>query len=33
MASGTSYRMPGTLPPQTSGFVGRAAELLSLIHI
>jgi predicted ATPase len=27
MASGTSYRMPGTLPPQTSGFVGREAEL------
>jgi predicted ATPase len=27
MATGTSYRTPGTLPPQTSGFVGRAAEL------
>jgi hypothetical protein len=27
MASGTSYRPPGTLPPQTSGFVGREAEL------
>ncbi len=27
MASGTSYRTPGTLPPQTSGFVGRVAEL------
>jgi predicted ATPase len=26
MATGTSYRMPGTLPPQTSGFVGRQAE-------
>jgi len=28
MAAGTSYRTPGTLPPQTSGFVGRAAELV-----
>jgi len=27
MATGTSYRTQGTLPPQTSGFVGRAAEL------
>jgi predicted ATPase len=27
MASGASYRTPGTLPPQTSGFVGREAEL------
>ena len=27
MATGTSYRTPGTLPPQTSGFVGREAEL------
>ena len=27
MATGTSYRMPGTLPPQASGFVGREAEL------
>jgi predicted ATPase len=27
MATGTSYRLPGTLPPQTSGFVGREAEL------
>jgi non-specific serine/threonine protein kinase len=27
MATGTSYRTPGTLPSQTSGFVGRAAEL------
>ena len=27
MASGTSYRTPGMLPPQTSGFVGRVAEL------
>jgi hypothetical protein len=29
MATGTSYRTPGTLPPQTSGFVGREAELTS----
>ena len=27
MAAGTSYRAPGTLPPQASGFVGREAEL------
>jgi len=27
MASGTSYRTPGTLPSQASGFVGREAEL------
>ena len=27
MASGPSYRTPGMLPPQTSGFVGRVAEL------
>jgi non-specific serine/threonine protein kinase len=27
MAAGTSYRTPGKLPPQTSGFVGRVAEL------
>jgi predicted ATPase len=27
MATGTSYRTPGMLPPQTSGFVGRVAEL------
>lgn len=27
MASGTSSRTPGMLPPQTSGFVGRVAEL------
>jgi predicted ATPase len=27
MAAGTSSRTQGTLPPQTSGFVGRAAEL------
>jgi non-specific serine/threonine protein kinase len=27
MATGTSYRTPGALPPQTSGFVGRVAEL------
>lgn len=27
MATGTSYRTSGTLPPQTSGFVGRANEL------
>ena len=27
MATGTSYRTPGTLPPQASGFVGRTAEL------
>jgi non-specific serine/threonine protein kinase len=27
MAPGTSYRTPGTLPSQTSGFVGREAEL------
>jgi predicted ATPase len=27
MAPGTPYRTPGTLPPQTSGFVGRGAEL------
>jgi predicted ATPase len=27
MASGASYRMPGTLPKQKSGFVGREAEL------
>jgi non-specific serine/threonine protein kinase len=27
MAIGTSYRTPGTLPPQTSGFVGRGPEL------
>ena len=27
MATGTSYRTPGKLPPQTSGFVGRVAEL------
>jgi predicted ATPase len=28
MATGTFYRMPGTLPPQASGFVGREAELV-----
>jgi predicted ATPase len=27
MAAGPPHRVPGTLPPQTSGFVGRAAEL------
>src|SRR3984885_108676 len=27
MATGTSSRTPGMLPPQTSGFVGRVAEL------
>src|SRR6201996_581121 len=27
MATGTSYRLPGTLPRQKSGFVGREAEL------
>ena len=27
MAAGTSYRSPGTLPSQMSGFVGREAEL------
>jgi predicted ATPase len=27
MATGTSYRQLGTLPPQTSGFVGREAEV------
>src|ERR1700728_3966728 len=27
MATGTSDRIPGMLPPQTSGFVGRVAEL------
>ncbi len=27
MATGTSYHTPGTLPPQTSGLVGREAEL------
>src|SRR5690348_5002199 len=27
MATGTSYRTPGTLPPPASGFVGREAEL------
>jgi predicted ATPase len=27
MATGMSYRRPGTLPPQTSEFVGRTAEL------
>jgi predicted ATPase len=27
MATGTSYRTPGMLPPQASGFVGRVAEL------
>ncbi len=27
MATGTSSRMPGTLPPPTSGLVGREAEL------
>jgi non-specific serine/threonine protein kinase len=27
MASGTSYRTPGMLPPQASGFVGRVTEL------
>jgi hypothetical protein len=27
MATGRSHRTPGTLPPQTSGFVGREAEL------
>src|SRR5882724_3955017 len=27
MATGTSYRTPGMPPPQTSGFVGREAEL------
>ena len=27
MATGTSYRLPGTLPPQTSGFVGRETEV------
>ncbi|HEY1818665.1 MAG TPA: AAA family ATPase [Trebonia sp.] len=27
MATGTSYRLPGTLPRQTSGFVGRESDL------
>jgi predicted ATPase len=27
MATGTSHRRPGPLPPETSGFVGREAEL------
>ena len=27
MTSGTTHRMPGTLPPQTTGFVGRQAEI------
>jgi hypothetical protein len=27
MATGTSYRPPGTLPSQASGFVGRETEL------
>jgi predicted ATPase len=27
MVTGTSYRTPGTLPPQTSEFVGREADL------
>jgi predicted ATPase len=27
MASGTTHRMPGTLPPQATGFVGRQAEI------
>ena len=30
MATATPYRRPGTLPPQTSGFVGRRAELARL---
>jgi predicted ATPase len=30
MSPGTSYGLPGTLPRQTSGFVGRAAELVRL---
>jgi predicted ATPase len=30
MATGTTHRTPGTLPPQTSVFVGRAAELARL---
>src|ERR1700751_449972 len=30
MATGTSNRTPGMLPPQTSVFVGRAAELARL---
>ena len=27
MVTTTPHRMPGTLPPQASGFVGREAEL------
>jgi predicted ATPase len=27
MTSGTTHRMPGTLPPQATGFVGRQAEI------
>src|SRR5580704_14426337 len=27
MTSGTTHRLPGTLPPQTTGFVGRQAEV------
>src|ERR1700722_6350818 len=27
MTSGTTHRMPGTLPPPTTGFVGRQAEI------
>jgi predicted ATPase len=27
MTSGTTHRLPGTLPPQTTGFVGRQVEL------
>ena len=27
MTSGTTHRIPGTLPPQATGFVGRQAEV------
>jgi hypothetical protein len=27
MTSGTTHRIPGTLPPQATGFVGRQVEL------
>src|SRR6202142_1913459 len=27
MTSGTTHRIPGTLPPQATGFVGRQAEI------
>jgi hypothetical protein len=32
MATGTSYRTPGTLPSQTSGFAGRAAGAAAPLH-